>query len=347
MSNALDKNLINLNELFKLDPKRFSDWTRLKRMYAWVYRFLENCRAPKEKRSLGELEVSEIQDAEILIVQNAQKEFFSAEYTALSKKKDISTNSKLLKLRPWLDETGVIRCEGRLNYADYLPYSARYPIILPKHCWVTTLIVKHFHEKLGHHGVNQVLAAISSCFWIISGREAIKEWQSKCTTCIRQKAKPAKQLMSALPEIRLKLPLKAFVRVAVDFAGPFATIQGRGKRRAKRYLCLFTCLVSRAVHLEMAYGLDTNSFLNAFFRMADRRGVPQEMLSDNAGNFTAADKELKELCSQFDKKRLKKCFANNNVKWSFIPPTAPHFGGVHEAMIKSAKKAIKAILSTV
>ena len=77
--------------------------------------------------------------------------------------------------------------------------------------------------------------------------------------------------------------------------------------------------------------------------MADRRGVPQEVLSDNAGNFTAADKELKELCSQFDKKRLKKCFANNNVKWSFIPATAPHFGGVHEAIIKSAKKAIKAI----
>ena len=213
-------------------------------------------------------------------------------------------------------ETGVIRCEGRLKYADYLPYSAKYPIILPKGCWVTTLIVKHFHEKLGHHGVNQVLAAISSCYWIMSERKAIKEWQNKCTTCMRQKAKPAKQLTSALPEIRLKLPLKAFVSVAVDFAGPFATIQGRGKRRTKRYLCLFTCLLSRAVHLEMAYGLDTDSFLNAFFRMADRRGVPQEVLSDNAGNFTAADKELKELCSQFDKKRLKKCFCHvQNKGW--------------------------------
>ena len=104
-------------------------------------------------------------------------------------------------------------------------------------------------------------------------------------------------------DIRLKLPLKAFVHVAVDFAGPFATIQGRGKRRAKRYLCLFTCLLSRAVHLEMAHGLDTDSFLNAFFRMGDRRNIPQQVLFDNAGNFTAADQELKELCSQFDKKR--------------------------------------------
>ena len=142
----------------------------------------------------------------------------------------------------------------------------KYPIILPKGCWVTTLIVKHFHKKLGHHGVNQVLAAISSCYCIMSAREIIKEWQNKCTTCMRQKAKPAKQLMSALPEIWLKLSLKAFVCVAVAFAGPFVTIQGHGKCRTKRYLCLFTCLLSGAVHLEMAYGLNTDSFLNAFFQ---------------------------------------------------------------------------------
>ena len=83
---------------------------------------------------------------------------------------------------------------------------------------------------------------------------------------------------SQWPDIRLKLPLKAFVCVAVDFTGPFATIQGRGKRQTKRYLCSFTCLLSRAVHLKMAYGLDTDSFLNAFFRMADGRGW-----NDNAG----------------------------------------------------------------
>ena len=72
--------------------------------------------------------------------------------------------------------------------------------------------------------------------------------------------------MSVLPDIRLKLPLKTFFRVSVDFAGPFGTIQGRGKRRAKRCLCLFICLLSRAVYLKMAYGLDTDSFLNVFFQ---------------------------------------------------------------------------------
>ena len=87
MSYAADKNLINMNEFWKEDSKRFLNWTRLKRMYAWVYRIFENFCSPKEKRSRGELEVLKIQNAEVLILQNSQKEFFSAEYSAFSEKK--------------------------------------------------------------------------------------------------------------------------------------------------------------------------------------------------------------------------------------------------------------------
>ena len=63
-------------------------------------------------------------------------------------------------------------------------------------------------------------------------------------------------------------------------------------------LHLFTCLASRAVHLEMAYGLDVDSFMNAFYRMTNRRGLPEEVLSDNGRNFVAADKELREMTSK-------------------------------------------------
>ena len=150
--------------------------------------------------------------------------------------------------------------------------------------------------------------------------------------------------MAPLPTSRLKPSLRAFVRSAVDFAGPFITVQGRGKRREKRYLCLFTCLSTRAVHLEMAYGLDTDSFLNAFYRMASRRGLPEEMYSDNGTNFKGADADLKSLVRELDEKKIYQSIANKGVTWHFNPPLAPHFGGVHETMIKSAKKAIKAIL---
>ena len=88
----------------------------------------------------------------------------------------------------------------------------------------------------------------------------------------------------------------------MDFGGPFTTIQGRGKQREKRYLCLFTCLTSQAVHLEMAYGLDVDSFMRAFTRMTDRRGLPKEIISDNGTNFVGANKELIEIFGRLTKR---------------------------------------------
>ena len=150
--------------------------------------------------------------------------------------------------------------------------------------------------------------------------------------------------MAPLPISRLKKSLQAFTRTAVDFGGPFITVQGQGKRRAKRYLCLFTCLGTRAVHLEIAFGLDTDCFLNSFNRMASRRGLLEEVYSDNGTSFKGADNELKLLVSQIDEDKITESAANKGVKWHFNPPLAPHFGGMHEAMIKSAKRAISAIL---
>ena len=103
--------------------------------------------------------------------------------------------------------------------------------------------------------------------------------------CRRRKATSAKQIMAPLPELRTRKSLRAFSQTSVDFRGPFITKQGRGKTRQKGYLCLFTCLATRAVHLEVAFSLDTDSFLNAVFRMASRRGFPEDVVCDNGTNF--------------------------------------------------------------
>ena len=178
----------------------------------------------------------------------------------------------------------------------------------------------------------------------MSGFEAIREWEKRCSECRRRKAKACKQIMAPLPVSRLKTSIRAFTRTSVDYGGPFTTIQGRGRRRQKRYLCLFTCLATRAVHLEMSFSLDTDSFLNAFYRMASRRGLPDEVYSDNGTNLKAADKELKQLLSQLEPGKINESLANKGVAWYFNPPLAPHFGGVHETMIKAAKRAMNAIL---
>jgi hypothetical protein len=172
---------------------------------------------------------------------------------------------------PKIDVDGVLRCDGRLCYAEFLPYEVRFPVILPGSNWVTKLIVKHYHE-IGQHvlGTNHILANISNEYWVEAAWEEIRAWEKECNECRRRKAKASSQVMAPLPLNRLQLPLKAFSRVLVDFGGPFVTVQGRGRRREKRWLCLFTCFLSRAVHLEMAYSLDTDSFLTCLTRMTSQ-----------------------------------------------------------------------------
>lgn len=160
-----------------------------------------------------------------------------------------------------------------------------YSIILPRSHWVTTLIIKQAHEQTQHAGTNQVLAQLSVQCWIISAREAIKEWEKECMQCRRRKATPAQKIMAPLPELRTRKSLRAFSQTSVDFGGPFITKQGRSKTRQKRYLCLFTCLATRAVHLEVAF----------IFRMASRRGLPEDVVCDNGTNFVGGSNELKDL----------------------------------------------------
>lgn len=88
------------------------------------------------------------------------------------------------------------------------------------------------------------------------------------------------------------------------------------------------------MHLELAYGLDTSSFLNAFYRFVGRRGLPEKMNSDNGTNLVGANKELKLLVNQLDSGKIINNTANKGVKWEFNPHLTPHYGGLHEAMIK-------------
>ncbi|XP_071118407.1 uncharacterized protein [Haliotis cracherodii] len=338
--------MANADPEWRLEPTRFSCWKKLTRTCAWVNRFLYNCSNPADLRMIEELSREELNDAEIKLVAQAQQEAFPGEYSALSSGKPMPNSSKLQALHPQIDETGVMRLSGRLKDAECLPFAARFPIILPRRSWITKLVIKHAHEE-GHHvsGTNRTLDVLSSKYWIVSAREAIREWEKECSTCHKSKAKPVQQVMAPLPKIRLQASFQAFSMTAVDYAGPFSTIQGRGKVRLKRYLCLFTCLGTRAVHLEMAYSLDTDAFLNEFFRMTNRRRLPTEVLSDNGTNFVGAVRELKDLLGKLDKDAIQKYTANRGIKWHFNPPSAPHFGGVFEILIKAAKKAIFAILS--
>ena len=328
-----------------LCPERYSSYERLLRVRAWVSRFVENSRQLRENRTAGPLTPTEISEAEKDVIRDMQVEEFAAEVKALKSGINVPATSKIANLCPFLDEESLLRCNSRLSLASHLPHETCRPIVLPKRNWVTKLIIKQAHESHHHSaGTNQILAALSVRFWIISAREAIRMFEATCPTCKRQKAKPAEQVMAPVPSHRITPSLRAFETVAVDYAGPFETKQGRRRSRMKRYMCLFTCTATRAVHIEMAYDLSTNSFLNAFERFTSRRGPPQRMISDNGTNFVGADRELRELVETIDTDAVKDRTSYIGIEWSFNPPAAPHFGGIHESLVKSAKRAIRAVL---
>ena len=236
----------------RLEPQRFSSWTNVTRTAAWVYRLIDNCRFPVTTRRQGTIQPDEVSFAEIRIIRQAQQEVFKEEMRAVQAGKELPSGSKLQPLKPVLDEDGILQCDGRLPNAEFLPWETRYPIKLPHNHCVSRLIIKHAHEQSHDGGINQVLPEISTHYWIISARAAIKEWERACIQSRRRKATPAKQIMAPLPERRTWMSLRGFSQTFVDFGGPFVTKRGRGKTRQKSYLRLFTCLATRAIHLEVS-----------------------------------------------------------------------------------------------
>ena len=100
-------------------------------MLARVVRFVENCQSPPDDRLRGPISSEDINSAEQYFIQLAQREEFKEEMKAIQSGKRIPTKSKLLPLRPFPDEEGAMRCEGRLTFADSLSWESRHPVILP------------------------------------------------------------------------------------------------------------------------------------------------------------------------------------------------------------------------
>ena len=117
------------------------------------------------------------------------------------------------------------------------------------------------------------------------------------------------------------------------------------RRREKRWGVLFTCLSTRAVHLELANSLSASSAIMALQRLAARRGSPCVIYSDNGTNFRGACTELRSEISKIDTSKQHAYALKNGMKWVFNPPDAPHMGGAWERLIRSVKIALRAILN--
>ena len=137
---------------------------------------------------------------------------------------------------------------------------------------------------------------------------------------------------------RLSYGQPPFTGTRIDFFGPMQVTVRRST--AKRWGCLFTCLFTRAIHIEIAHSLDVNSFISAMQRFVARRGRPKIIYSDNGTNLTAGEKELRMSIKNWRKHHITGEATNLGIDWRFSPPAGPHFGGVWERPVQSAKRAL-------
>lgn len=318
-----------------------SSYGKLKRVAAWCLRFIKNAKSPNN-RLVGFLTSEELKHARNVIVKIIQKQEFPNEYKLLEKKLPLSSSSKILSLNPFLDDSGLIRVGGRLANAE-ISNDSKHPIILPKNNHLTRIIITHYHENFLHAGISLLIAVIRREFWIIHAKSVLKEIIWKCVKCHRLRAKTAIQIMSNLPSPRV-IPSRVFSKTGLDYAGPFLIRprSGRGVKAVKCYLCIFVCFSTKAVHIEIAGNLSSESFIAALKRFVARRGKPNDIFSDCGTNFVAANKELKKIVKRLHKEEsIHNFLSNEDIKWHFNPPSAPHFGGIWEAAVKSAKSHLK------
>nr|XP_054769202.1 uncharacterized protein LOC129276822 [Lytechinus pictus] len=200
------------------------------------------------------------------------------------------------------------------------------------------LILRKIHEVSGHSGRNHMISILHRKYWITGASSLIRSMVGKCVMCKRQRGKVMEQQMSDLPEDRIRPDEPPFTRVGVDYFGPIDV--KRGRCIEKRYGVVFTCLAIRAIHIEMAHSLDTDSCINAIRRFMARRGNVKEIRSDNGTNLVGAEKELKMEIRKWNQSQLHDELLQKEVKWTFNPPGASHHGGVWERMIKTVRKVL-------
>jgi hypothetical protein len=321
--------------------RNYSSLSKLRRVAAYVCRFVHNTRSPKTKkpRVSGPLKVRELTSAMEALVKIAQLESFKEDVQMLLAKKNIPSRSRLLSLSPRM-ANGLLVVGGRLNYSP-LPATTKNPVILCGKHPLTRLLVREYHELYNHPGTNHLLYMLRGRYWIVGARNVIRQHTFSCVTCKKLRAKPLTPKMADLPACRVE-PGKFFDQVGVDYFGPILVKQRRST--VKRYGCIFTCLKIRAVHIELAENMETDSFILCLRNFIGRRGQPSDIYSDNGTNFVGAERELRGSFKRLDQEKIENFLTKGMTQWHFNPPYAPHMGGVWERMVQSTKRALYAIL---
>ena len=285
-----------------IDPRKFSSWRKLISVTARIRRLAVKIRLKKydQHGKEGPLTPEELQQAEIYWISQAQTTLYSR-----------LNRGEFKSLSSFKDENGIIRVGGRVDEA-IVSYETRYPALLPSDHWISLLVTRHAHQY-GHSGVAATTGKTRRKFWILKANKLRKSVKSKCGFCREMAHKAETQLMADLPVLRLVPHTPPFYYTACDYFGPYNVKVGRSKT-AKHYGVIFTCLNTRAVHLELAVDLTTMEFIQVLRRFFSIRGYPAVILSDNGTQMVGAANELGEMVKDLDGNQLGEFCGEKSIK---------------------------------
>ncbi|MCP4459434.1 MAG: hypothetical protein GY816_15645, partial [Cytophagales bacterium] len=331
--------VIDMNERSFIEIDRFSSLTRLLNTTVYVLRFIKRHilgNKPKENNhSLGfsKLEIwlkpisssgcitsDEMKVAMNLLIFDTQRTHMGQLHNEIQNK--LIEKSRYFNLSPFICSDGLIRSASRMKNAS-LRQKEKFPFLLPNDAPLVRLLVCNIHVRLGHAGIQHTLANLRKEVWIPQGQRTVRRILSECRVCRRHKGGSYKMpLMAPLPKERL-MRTKPFQYIGLDYFGPL--VVKFNKENTKAWICLFTCCVTRAIHLEPVFSMNTKAFIGCLRRFIARRGQPMCIISDNAPQFLLASDTLKGLFASEPAldDDVFSYFAREGIQWKFITEFAP------------------------
>ena len=252
-----------------------------------------------------------------------------------------------------IDEQGILRCKGRYQNSE-LTQGAKCPKLLPPKEYFTKLNIEEVHSNMFHSGVSQTLAEIRQEYWILKGRSVVKRVLNGCKVC--QIVEEGPYRMPQIPSWPKERVVQSvpFEYSGLDYFGPlyiknYVNVASEDEAPAtkKVWVCLFTCFAIRAVHIELIEDMSAEEFLLCFRRFIARRGIPKQILSDNAIQFNTARSVLNKIWSDVVRNDDVIDFsAAKGIEWKFIVNLAPWMGGVYERLVGITKRALRKVIGS-
>lgn len=251
-----------------------------------------------------------------------------------------TTTDRLVVYRD--EANGLLLCGGRIQY--FREDCVTVPL-LPFDTWLGTLLARQSHQQ-GHEGVAGTLLRMRQKAWIVQGRRLAQKVVNQCILCRKVRARVCQQVMGDLPQERSR-PAAPFQFTSVDLFGPYL-VRDDVKRRVslKVWGVIFCCMASRALYVDLASSMSTESFLLTYQRFTAIRGHPLKVWSDPGTNFIGARSLLVDLYAFLqsqDTASLEEYAVKNGTNWIWkvLPADSPHRNGAAEAAVRVTKRALQ------